>query len=46
MEKTPSYFVMREVPQRVYLMNPSVKLLVVVRDPVTRVISDYAQVVR
>lgn len=45
MEKTPSYFVMREVPQRVYQMNPEMKLLVVVRDPVTRAISDYTQVV-
>lgn len=45
-EKTPSYFVMREVPQRVYQMNPAMKLLVVVRDPVTRAISDYTQVVR
>ncbi|XP_026288735.1 heparan sulfate glucosamine 3-O-sulfotransferase 6 [Frankliniella occidentalis] len=44
-EKTPSYFVIREVPQRVYEMNPAMKILVVVRDPVTRAISDYTQVV-
>ncbi|CAG2054497.1 unnamed protein product [Timema podura] len=44
MEKTPSYFVTREVPQRVHEMNPATKLLVVVRDPVTRAISDYTQV--
>lgn len=43
MEKTPSYFVTREVPQRVHQMNPNTKLLVVVRDPVTRAISDYTQ---
>ncbi|KAK7872831.1 hypothetical protein R5R35_006706 [Gryllus longicercus] len=43
MEKTPSYFVTREVPQRVHQMNPATKLLVVVRDPVTRAISDYTQ---
>lgn len=43
MEKSPSYFITREVPQRVYSMNPSTKLLVVVRDPVTRAISDYTQ---
>lgn len=43
MEKTPSYFVTKEVPQRVKKMNPETKLLVVVRDPVTRAISDYTQ---
>ncbi|XP_071444068.1 heparan sulfate glucosamine 3-O-sulfotransferase 6 [Hetaerina americana] len=43
MEKTPSYFVTREVPQRVRRMNPKAKLLIVVRDPVTRAISDYTQ---
>ncbi|XP_049775084.1 heparan sulfate glucosamine 3-O-sulfotransferase 6 isoform X2 [Schistocerca cancellata] len=46
MEKTPSYFVTREAPQRVYEMSPITKLLVVVRDPVTRAISDYTQAVR
>ncbi|KAJ8932422.1 hypothetical protein NQ314_014679 [Rhamnusium bicolor] len=44
-EKTPSYFITKEAPRRVQLMNPSTKLLVVVRDPVTRAISDYAQAV-
>ncbi|XP_024082016.1 heparan sulfate glucosamine 3-O-sulfotransferase 3B1 isoform X2 [Cimex lectularius] len=43
MEKTPSYFVTKEVPLRVKKMNPKMKLLVVVRDPVTRAISDYTQ---
>lgn len=63
MEKTPSYFITKEVPQRVHHMNPGTKyvyilsfaferksvilfwnrLLVVVRDPVTRAISDYTQ---
>ncbi|XP_068141358.1 heparan sulfate glucosamine 3-O-sulfotransferase 6 [Drosophila tropicalis] len=43
MEKTPSYFVTKEVPQRVHHMNVSTKLLIVVRDPVTRAISDYTQ---
>lgn len=42
-EKTPSYFITKEAPRRVQMMNPSTKLLVVVRDPVTRAISDYAQ---
>lgn len=44
-EKTPSYFITKEAPRRVQLMNPSTKLLVVVRDPVTRAISDYAQAI-
>lgn len=44
MEKTPSYFVTAEVPRRVQLMDPGTKLIVVVRDPVTRAISDYTQV--
>ncbi|KAG7187959.1 hypothetical protein KM043_013919 [Ampulex compressa] len=44
MEKTPSYFVTGEVPRRVQHMNSKTKLIVVVRDPVTRAISDYTQV--
>lgn len=43
MEKTPSYFITKEVPERLYKMSPYVKLIVVVRDPVTRAISDYTQ---
>ncbi|XP_015595536.1 heparan sulfate glucosamine 3-O-sulfotransferase 6 [Cephus cinctus] len=43
MEKTPSYFVTAEAPRRVQHMNPGTKLIVVVRDPVTRAISDYTQ---
>lgn len=45
MEKTPSYFVTREVPRRIFFMSRDIKLLVVVRDPVTRAISDYTQTV-
>ncbi|KAI4903779.1 hypothetical protein NFI96_002159 [Prochilodus magdalenae] len=43
MEKTPSYFVTKEVPGRIYTMSKDTKLIVVVRDPVTRAISDYTQ---
>ncbi|XP_056431552.1 heparan sulfate glucosamine 3-O-sulfotransferase 3B1a [Gadus chalcogrammus] len=43
MEKTPSYFVTKEVPSRIYTMSKHTKLIVVVRDPVTRAISDYTQ---
>ncbi|XP_041670751.1 heparan sulfate glucosamine 3-O-sulfotransferase 3A1 [Cheilinus undulatus] len=43
MEKTPSYFVTREAPARISAMSRDTKLIVVVRDPVTRAISDYTQ---
>ena len=43
MEKTPSYFITKDVPRRIYNMSKTVKLIVVVRDPVTRAISDYTQ---
>ncbi|GAU98741.1 hypothetical protein RvY_09849 [Ramazzottius varieornatus] len=42
-EKTPSYFVTRDVPKRVYQMDKKMKLIIVVRDPITRAISDYTQ---
>ncbi|XP_035258953.1 heparan sulfate glucosamine 3-O-sulfotransferase 6 [Anguilla anguilla] len=43
MEKTPSYFVTKEAPHRVFAMSRHTKLIVVVRDPVTRAVSDYTQ---
>nr|XP_008102508.2 PREDICTED: heparan sulfate glucosamine 3-O-sulfotransferase 3B1 [Anolis carolinensis] len=43
MEKTPSYFVTKEAPARISAMSKDTKLIVVVRDPVTRAISDYTQ---
>ncbi|KAG9264305.1 heparan sulfate glucosamine 3-O-sulfotransferase 6 [Astyanax mexicanus] len=43
MEKTPSYFVTKETPSRLCAMNCDTKLIVVVRDPVTRAVSDYTQ---
>lgn len=45
MEKTPRYFVTVETPARVHAMSHDVKLIVVVRDPVTRAISDYTQII-
>uniref|UniRef100_A0A8C5FNG0 Sulfotransferase n=1 Tax=Gadus morhua TaxID=8049 RepID=A0A8C5FNG0_GADMO len=45
MEKTPRYFVSAEAPERVHAMSRGVKLIVVVRDPVTRAISDYTQII-
>lgn len=43
-EKTPSYFISREAPARIRAMNSTIKLLLIVRDPATRVVSDYAQI--
>ncbi|XP_069065900.1 heparan sulfate glucosamine 3-O-sulfotransferase 6 [Pleurodeles waltl] len=43
MEKTPSYFVTKDAPKRIYNMSRETKLIVVVRNPVTRAISDYTQ---
>ncbi|KAL4240433.1 hypothetical protein ACF0H5_001225 [Mactra antiquata] len=44
-EKTPSYFVIKGIPEKVYKMSKKTKLIIVFRDPVTRAISDYAQLV-
>ncbi len=43
-EKTPSYFNTEAVPARIRAMDAGVLLLLVVRDPVTRLISDYTQI--
>ncbi|KAJ0015773.1 hypothetical protein NQD34_014063 [Periophthalmus magnuspinnatus] len=43
MEKTPSYFITKEAPRRVFSMDRQTKLIIVVRDPVTRAVSDYTQ---
>jgi hypothetical protein len=42
-EKTPKYLIDKQVPERVYQMNPNIKLIVVLRNPVTRAISEYVQ---
>ncbi|OTF80573.1 heparan sulfate glucosamine 3-O-sulfotransferase 5-like protein, partial [Euroglyphus maynei] len=42
-EKTPAYFVTESVPERIYAMNSSIKIILIVRNPVTRLISDYVQ---
>ncbi|KAF6722380.1 Heparan sulfate glucosamine 3-O-sulfotransferase 2 [Oryzias melastigma] len=44
-EKTPRYFVTVDTPARVHAMSQDIKLIVVVRDPVTRAISDYTQII-
>ncbi|VDP10807.1 unnamed protein product [Soboliphyme baturini] len=43
-EKTPGYLVSPDAPARVQTYNPHMKLLLIVRNPVTRTISDYTQV--
>ena len=43
LEKSPSYFVTSKVPERVYQMSKTVKLIAIVRDPTRRAISDYTQ---
>ncbi|XP_076856216.1 heparan sulfate (glucosamine) 3-O-sulfotransferase 3-like [Brachyhypopomus gauderio] len=45
LEKTPRYFVTAETPARVRAMSRDIKLIVVVRNPITRAISDYTQIV-
>ncbi len=43
-EKTPSYFVNADVPKRIFESLPqSLKLILIVRDPITRSISDFTQ---
>lgn len=42
-EKTPGYFHTRDVPKRIKAMDPEIKLLLILRDPVKRLVSDYNQ---
>lgn len=42
-EKTPSYFTHKEVPQRLSALSADIKLLLIVREPVERALSDYTQ---
>ena len=44
MEKSPAYFVSDVTPGRLHAMNSSIKLLLIVRDPVDRAVSDYLQI--
>ena len=43
-EKSPDYFWRPQVPSRVFELNPRIKVLLLVRDPVQRAISTYAMV--
>ena len=42
-EKSPSYFVTPSVPERLHSVSPGTKVILVVRDPIERTISDYIQ---
>lgn len=42
-EKSPSYFVVDDVPQRMSMLSQQLKLLLIVRNPVERVVSDFVQ---
>ncbi|CAF3190298.1 unnamed protein product [Rotaria socialis] len=43
-EKTPHYFIDRQTPARIAHLLPEVKLIVILRDPIIRAISDYVQI--
>lgn len=43
LEKTPNYLVDWDVPKRVYNFNESIKLILIVREPIARAVSDYVQ---
>lgn len=45
MEKSPQYFTSRFVPERIHNMNSSIKLVIIVREPIRRAISHYTHVV-
>ncbi|CAD6194370.1 unnamed protein product [Caenorhabditis auriculariae] len=42
-EKSPAYFHSKNAPERIKALNPNTKIIIVVRDPITRAISDYTQ---
>ena len=44
MEKSPQYFPSAGVPQRIHDMNSSIKLIVIMREPISRAVSHYTHV--
>ena len=46
MEKTPKYWVTESAPEEIHRMNPGIKLILLVREPACRVVSDYYQEVK
>uniref|UniRef100_A0A915A4N8 Sulfotransferase domain-containing protein n=1 Tax=Parascaris univalens TaxID=6257 RepID=A0A915A4N8_PARUN len=45
LEKTPAYFISKTAPERIQRLDRNMKLIVVVRNPITRAISDYTQAI-
>jgi len=43
-EKTPHYFIDKQTPARIADLLPNVKLILILRDPIIRAISDYVQI--
>ena len=43
-EKSPQYFVHKFIPERVHTMNSSIKLMLIVREPVSRCVSHFSHV--
>ena len=44
MEKSPQYFTSKYVPERIHMMNSSIKLIAIVREPISRAISHFSHV--
>jgi hypothetical protein len=44
-EKSPRYFHMPNIPQRAFMLNPNMKFIIILRDPVVRAISQYTDFV-
>ena len=42
-EKSPKYFIEEKVPDRIRKMNSKMKIILIVRNPIDRLISDYTQ---
>ena len=45
-EKTPNYFFSRVAPSRIHAMNATIKIILIVRDPIARSVSDWLQYCR
>ena len=45
-EKSPDYFEHAQTPERIRAMNSSIKIVIVLREPIKRAMSDYARTIR
>lgn len=43
MEKSPAYFVTPAVPMRIYRLSPKMRLILLLRNPIDRIVSDFMQ---